>query len=298
MVRLTELRIRDPYIVPYKDTYYLYGTLGGDRDKSIYAYKSCDMVNWEGPITIMTMPEDYWGVDEVWAPEVHVYRSKFYLFFSTIGRKGLRGTLIAKADDPEGPFIPISDKPATPEGLSCIDGTLYVENDVPYIVYSHDWPDNYINEGGYYLGRICAVQLSEDLSKAVGEPFCLFTSLDAPTSAKKPTVHPYGDDVVTRYGSDGPFMTRMSDGKLVLLWSPIPEMNYIILAAVSEDGTIHGNWKHIDTPIFDKNGGHAMIFTDFNGNKKIALHYNECYPNERGTILNVEEVDGIWKVIE
>ena len=33
----------------------------------------------------------------------------------------------------------------------------------PYMVYSHDWPDNYVEERGVYVGEIWATELSKDL---------------------------------------------------------------------------------------------------------------------------------------
>ena len=103
--------------------------------------------------------------------------------------------------------------------------------------------------------------------------------------------------MVTRYGSDGPFFTTLSDGRQLMTWSPIPGMNYVVLAAISESGSIRGPWKHYDKPIFDKNGGHAMFFDDFNGQKKMCIHWPERYPDERALILDVVEKDGTWEVI-
>lgn len=297
MIQLSELRIRDPYIVPYEGVYYLYGTIGEERnEQSLYTYRSTDMVNWEGPFTIFTITPEFWGTTDLWAPEVHYYNSKFYLFFSAMGKNGLRGTQIAVCDTPDGTFVPVVNRPATPLGQSCIDGTLYVEGDTPYMVYSHDWPDTWFEDKGYYLGEIGAVEMSKDLSTPVGEPFILFTSLDSKISAKEATPCDHKGIGRVRYGSDGPFLTRLSDGQLLLTWSPIPGMNYVVLAAVSDNGSIKGKWKHLDKPIFDDNGGHAMFYDDFDGTKKMAIHWPEDYPHERTRVLEVIEEGGTWKI--
>ena len=298
MMKLREITMRDPYILPYEGAYYLYGTVGADRgETSLYVYRSTDMENWEEPVTIFTLTPEFWGVQDLWAPEVHIYNSKFYLFFSVKGENGLRGTQIAVCDTPDGTFVPVVDHAATPLDQSCIDGTLYIENGTPYMVYSHDWPDTYFEEGNYYLGEIYAVEMNADLTEAVGEPFLLFTGLDAPLSANAPTPCEWMGKSSIRYGTDGPFMTRLSDGRLLLAWSPIPALNYVVLGAVSDSGSIHGTWRHLDQPIFDNNGGHPMFFDDFDGKKKMAIHWPEVWADEHPLVLDVEEKDGTWEVV-
>ncbi len=294
MSLLSEIRIRDPFVVAHENTYYLYGTIGEDRgERSLYTYESQDLVHWDNKCTIFTLSEDGWAKGELWAPEVHRYNGKFYLFVSILGKNGLRGTQIAVCDTPNGTFLPLVDAPATPAGQSCIDGTLYVEDGVPYMVYSHDWPDCYYPEKGVYIGDICAIQLTPDLSASVGEPFLLFSSIEVPLSAVAPVTHPFEGKMVTRYGSDGPFLQTLSDGTLYLTWSPIPGGNYVVLGAVSESGKLRGPWRHLDTPLYDQHGGHAMFFTDFSGQRKMAIHAPERYPDERACLLDVTERDGI-----
>lgn len=297
MLKTEEIRIRDPYIVAHKGIYYMYGTpCMGDYENTLYVYTSTDLCNWNDEKVIFTLSPDSWGKAELWAPEVHIYKDRFYLFISILGKHGLRGTQIAVCDSPDGMFEPIINKPATPMDKSCIDGTLYVESGVPYIVYSSDWPNNYVEEKGCYIGKISAVQLTDDLTEQAGEPFDLFTSDSAPCSAIAPAVHDYLGKHVTRYGSDGPFITTLDNGTLFLTWSPIPDMNYIVAAAVSESGSIKGPWQHLDKPVYDNNGGHAMFFYDFDGNRKMCIHYPEREPDERALFLDVTEENGIIRL--
>ena len=68
------------------------------------------------------------------------------------------------SDSPKGPFRPVGNRPVTPEGWHCLDGTLYTDRKgAPWLVFCHEW----LQVGD---GQICAVPLSEDLSEAVGEP--------------------------------------------------------------------------------------------------------------------------------
>lgn len=290
MKKTEDIRIRDPFILADNGYYYLYGTIGEPEARELYVHKSRDLENWEDPTVIYTLSDSSWAKGQLWAPEVHKYREKFYLFVSILGKNGLRGTEISVADTPQGPFIPISDKPATPEGQSCIDGTLYVEDSRPYMIYSHDWPGCYCEAEGAYNGEIAAVELSEDLTHPIGEPFLLFTSKDAPLSGNNPTFCKWGGKDIVRYGSDGPFVTKLSDGRPFILWSPIPGGNYVVLGAVAD--SIRAPWQHCDTEVFADNGGHPMVFTDFDGERRLVIHWPEIYWHEHAHIIPLCERDG------
>ncbi len=290
MLTTSDIRIRDPFVLLHDGVYYLYGTIGEPKARELYVHTSRDLATWEGPFTVYTLREDSWATGELWAPEVHAYRGRYYLFLSLLGRDGYRATEISVADSPMGPFLPLTNAPATPTGMSCIDGTLYVEDGVPYIVYSHDWPDRYDEAEGAYIGAIGAQALSEDLMTPVGEPFLLFDSKEAPLSGKHPTHCRWGGRDIVRYGSDAPFLSRREDGRVLLLWSPIPDGNYVVLGAVAD--SIRGPWRHLDAPIFDKDGGHPMLFTDAEGVERLALHQPNTYWQEHPAFLRFCEENG------
>ena len=284
-----DIRIRDPFVIAEGGVYYIYSSTCSRDGTTVEVYKSRDLENWDEPTVVYRMAKDSWKEKELWAPEVHRYLGKYYLFVSILGKNGLRGTEISVSDTPDGIFEPISDRPATPPTQSCIDGTLFVDGETPYIVYSHDWPDNYVAEKDVYVGEICAVELSRDLRKPVGEPFVLFASSDVPYSAAAVTPTSYLGKRLMRYGSDAPFVRRLKNGKIFLTWSPIPANNYVVLGALAD--SIRGPWTHIDAPLYDNNGGHAMFFTDFDGTEKMVLHQPEKPMLERARIIPVVERD-------
>ena len=72
---IDSLRWRDNCILadPASHTYYFVGPAG----RSIRQYKSKDLKHWEGPTTIFTVPEGFWGdtrINSIWAPELHYYQ--------------------------------------------------------------------------------------------------------------------------------------------------------------------------------------------------------------------------------
>lgn len=297
MIRRKDIVVRDPYIMLHDGIYYMYVTNG----KATLYYRSCDLENWESGGTVFEIPPNFWAYKDVWAGEVHKYKDKFYLFVSLLGKNGLRGTQIAVSDVPEGPFVPLIDRAVTPAGQSCIDGTLLVSNDKPYIFYSRDWPDNYVESKGAYVGEICVAELSENLVSVVGDPWVVFTSDEVPISKANPHHIVYKNENTMRYGSDGPFVQKLSDGRLLLIWSPYINNKYVVLSAISESGDVKGPWTHIEPALYGDNGGHAMLFYNIEGKLCMCLHSPECeqiYSLERAHIFELGEKDGKIKIMK
>ena len=58
------------------------------------------------------------------------------------------------------------------------------------------------------------------------------------------------------------------------------------MAACSPSGRLCGPWNE-SVPIFTHDGGHAMIFRDFRGALRVALHQPNVNPKERLHILKL-----------
>ena len=262
MLKREEIRIRDPFILTDFDTgcYYMYGTTdleeGTLHAKARFSvYKSYDLENFDGPKVIFDSDKiGFWADRDFWAPEVHKYRDRYYLFGSCKADGKCRATHIFVCDTPDGEYIPVSDKPITPAGWECLDGTLFLENDIPYIIFSHEW----VEVGD---GEIWAMPLSDDLTHAIGDPFLLFKASDNPNVSEL-------ERDSGNYVTDGPFLYR-EDGKVKMIWSSFYRGMYLVLDAESD--SIHGKWTHGGSR-FDFDGGHAMIFPSLSGKRMIALH--------------------------
>lgn len=283
-MKTNEIQIRDPFILTRDGYYYLYGTtdknawIGGS---GFEAYKGTDLENWEPLGNVFDRPQGYWGKVNFWAPEVHEYKGKFFMFASFKDEDVCRGTAVLKADCPEGPFRPWSERALTPKQWECLDGTLYVENGTPYLVFCHEW----VQVGD---GEILAMPLTDDLSAPAGEPVLLFHASDA-----KGWIRSMSDRGREKaYVTDGPNLYRTQDGILYLLWSSFCETGYAISAARSESGSVLGPWTQEETPLFGKDGGHGMIFTAFDGQKYLTIHTPNTTPLERAIFVPVTESDG------
>ena len=174
-MKLCDINIRDPFILPYEGKYYMYGTRGvncwGNEPLDFMGfdvYISSDLENWSEPIAVFENSDSFWADRNFWAPEVHKYGDKFYMFASFKDGERCRGTQILVSSAPDGEFEPISKYPVTPDNWECLDGTLYIDkNNKPHIVFCHEWTQ--IKDG-----TVCEMMLSDDLSQAISEPRTLF----------------------------------------------------------------------------------------------------------------------------
>ena len=279
-MRFEDINVRDPFILTEKGKYYLYGTRAvhtwTQEIKDGYGfdvYESYDMVEWSEPKSIFENNEGFWGEFQFWAPEVHKYNGKFYLL-ATFGARGRnRGTAILVCDTPNGTFVEHSVGSITPEEWSCLDGTLYVENGTPYMVFCHEWTQ-------IKNGEVCALELTKDLKSSVGTPFTLFKATDG-----APWVKEVDTDC---YVTDGPFLMHI-DGELICLWSSYGEGGYLEAIARSSNGKMDGAWTVDKKLLFEKDGGHGMVFEDLDGNLNFVYHTPNETPLERPCVCKIDK---------
>lgn len=81
-------------------------------------------------------------------------------------------------------------------------------------------------------------------------------------------------------------------GRLLLIWATLVRGVYVEAVAYSDNGRLDGNWIHDTELLFDKNGGHGMIFTSFDGDLYFILHAPNSAPDERPVLIPIVEHDG------
>lgn len=237
MVDLTDIQIRDPFVlpVPERGRHYLFGS----TDVNIWrgpatgfdTYWSEDLEDWYGPVAAFRPEPEFWSHTQYWAPEVHAYAGHYYMFatFTAEGRR--RGTQVLRADEPAGPYRPWSAEPLTPRDWECLDGSLHVEHGRPFLVFCLEWKD--VGDG-----EIWAVPLAADLRTTTGEPVLLFSASAAPWVRPLPPDASKSDR--PSYVSDGPFLHAAADGRLLMLWSSMGAQGYALGVATSASGSVHG----------------------------------------------------------
>ncbi|MCC4211253.1 glycoside hydrolase family 43 protein [Leeuwenhoekiella parthenopeia] len=294
---LNNIRVRDPFILPdtNSSTYYLYVQTGNrlsnnDSIKGVEVYTSKNLTSWEGPKTVFSA-EDYPREDlQIWAPEVHFYRGQYYMFVTLTSHEKIdntkqgekqprRWTQILKSKSPFGPFRSFGKRSATPKDWMSLDGTFWVEHDVPYMIFCHEWAQ-------IGTGTVELVRLKDDLSSAKGNPKTLFKATDANWVER---FMRKSDQTIGGYVTDGCFIYKTKKNTLLMIWSSFGKNGYALGQAASISGSIKGPWKQIEPLIFDENGGHGMIFKTFQGDLKLVLHQPNGNNLERTRIFDLED---------
>ncbi|MBQ8685327.1 MAG: family 43 glycosylhydrolase [Clostridia bacterium] len=278
-MKLKDIYIRDPFVLVEDGRYYLYGstdpqTWKGKAD-GFKAYVSDDLENFEEHV-IFENSDDFWAEEQFWAPEVHKYNGKYYLFAAFSKGDNVRRCQILSSSSPLGPFAPHGGL-LFPNETSNLDATFYCENGKRYTVFCREWTD-------IKVGEMCLAELDESLC-VVGEIKTLFKANEAPWVVE---VEP------ECYVTDGPFIRKNSKGEYVMLWSSHGKEGYAMGMAVAD--RLDGKWRHIEKPLVSSNGGHGMIF-EKDGRLYASYHMpNDPHMDERAHFVEIEEVDGIFRV--
>lgn len=275
MLKADKINLRDPFILNENGVFYMYGTRAKDFGKGVGGfdvYKSNDLVNWSEPIVCFNSVENNLNNEVNWAPEVHKVGSEYYMFATFTQDNGKRGTYVLKANDPIGPFVKHSNGAVTPTDWECLDGTLYIENSTPYLIFCHEHTQ-------IIDGTVCFVRLNEDFKNAVGEPTVLFSASSPYWADKKPK----GEHYVT----DGPFMYKTKSGTLLMIWSTFIKKQYAECVVRFNDNLINGSFEHLP-PLIDNDGGHGMIFK-VNGKPYLTYHSPNKRNREHPKFVELEE---------
>ncbi len=300
------IRIRDPYIFADTNsmTYYMYAqmqnrlqreaTKGGEgrNQQGVEVYTSKDLKHWTAPKAVLELADDFWARKSVWAPEVHAYKGQYYLFVTLTSTEKItetphpkndetqwkRGTHIFRSSSLEGPFVAMQSAAHTPADWMSLDGTLWEENGTPYMVFCHEWAQ--VEDGTMEV-----VELSADLSEPIGKPRFLFKASEASWVRNMKNVGIKRNGLVT----DGTFFYQNRKGELLMLWSSFGEQRYAMAMARSQSGSVFGPWEQIEPPIITADGGHGMLFEDFEGQLLLAWHQPNGGLRERLHLQPVRE---------
>ena len=277
-LKLPGIPARDASILADSDsrTYYLY-TSPETPAGSVVAYKSKDLASWEGPTSVFQVPSESWAKSSegVRDPRVYAYRGKYYLFAtlsnsdSVIAKPpaswrvtSMKGTQVFVSESPQGPFSAVpksANKPYTPADYMALGGSLYIEGDLAWLIYVHDWTQ-------VIDATIDALRLKADLSAPVETPIYLFEASDAPwfqlqtAASREPRFYPAG----------GPFIYRTRNGSLTMMWSSPRNGKSAVTVAHSVTGKVRGPWTQGATLLSD-DSAQATVFKTFDGRLMLAV---------------------------
>lgn len=297
---LPDMPLHDPWIVTDAEAglYRLYTSnipaVSGTSGLGTMMYTSRDLKAWSPAKAVFVAPTDAWFKGGAWAPEVHSWRGRWWLFATfhdeaaVLPATGLRkpyrrGTVVAVADRPEGPFKLVRDgEPVAPKDLMTLDGTLYVDPaGKPWFVYAHEWLQT-------ADGTMEGLPVTDDLA-AKGPPIVLFRASDAPWA--KGDRKPSGDTV---FVTDGPELFRTRTGVLLMLWSSYDANGYVQSQARSKSGTLAGPWEQLP-PLVRYDSGHGMLFRRFDGQLMMIVH--RPFKRARGKLYEMRDAGDHLEIV-
>lgn len=297
---LPDMPLHDPWIVADAKAglYRLYTSnieaVSGTPGLGTMMYVSRDLKAWSPAKAVFVAPTDKWFKGGAWAPEVHEWRGRWWLFTTFHDEAASlppvdkrtpyrRGTVVAVAERPDGPFELLRDgEPVASKDLMTLDGTLHVDPaGKPWFVYAHEWLQT-------TDGTIEALPATDDLG-AKGQPLVLFKASDAPWA--KGQKQPAGDTV---FVTDGPEFFRTKTGVLLMLWSSYDAKGYVQSQARSKSGTLAGPWEQLE-PLVRYDSGHGMLFKRFDGQLMMVVH--RPFKNARGKLYEMRDAGDHLEII-
>lgn len=274
-VTLESIWIRDPNIFLWNGTYYLTGTTVED---GFLGWNSTDLMNWNSMGYIYKKnTSNGWAQYNFWAPEVVVINGEFFMFFSGKTDSTRRGTGVAKAANPWGPYVDYGSDAITPRDRECLDGHLFRHpNGSQYLIYVYEW----VQAG---TGEMWIQPIDENYSKLEGSPAVLFKGTDAS----------WGSDVV-----DGPAMLFINN-TYYLFWSSFntaKDGTYCCGYASSDQ--LLGPYIQSPHPVIQNDSGHCTIFQNTTNSLKIVAHRPNGNSKERAYIWDLlwDPSDKQWEI--
>lgn len=275
-MRVEDIRVRDPFIYVEDDVYYLLGTTGDDcwnEGSDFSLYTSRDLENFEFAGTLVAKGA-LDGYTQRWAPELHRFGGKYYLIVSLFREDRRRGSMILSSDSVRGPFVPLTGEYITPQGWLCLDATLFVHEGKPYLYFSNEWVDPITADGD---GSLYVAALSDDLTRLISRPKKIVSGKYCGFSEEIRS----GD--AAGYVAEGPYAVE-ENGGIALYWSTFSKNGYCVAKSVADE--VSGEYRFARM-VFDRDGGHAMVFTDLSGKQRIVLHQPNTSPDERMKVFDL-----------
>lgn len=273
----SEIHMRDPWVLPHDRAYYLIGTTGdtwGREGGGFLCYTSPDLVEWTPQRQVLQLDDPpTWAAYQFWAPEMVARDGRFLLFYSSKTDRTRRGTGVAAADSPLGPFRNLSARPLTPLEWECLDGHLYRDRDgSEWFIFVHEWVQ-------CVVGEMWAQRIAPDYTELVGERHFLFRGQEA---------------VWSNHVIDGPMMVRDDAGDH-LFWSSFSAQE-AYCCGVAHAETLLGPYTQSAGPVIGRDGGHNCVFRGFDGQLYTSFHRPNATPEERVCIERLGYAGGVWRV--
>ena len=285
----------DPFVVRHTDgNYYFVQTEG---DVGVAVWKS-DRLTDKGVKRVVWMaPDTGWNTAEVWAPEIHHVRGKWYIYYaadSGENKDHRMGVLESVTQDPQGEYVDRGmlytgdDIRGRTDNRWAIDGGPLEMNGRLYFVWS-GWEDEKDEQWLYIAEMENPWTIKTNRVRLANNDDYLWERVD--------------ENLQGRGLHEGPQILRR-DGWVHMLysasgsWQPSYKMGLLSIRE-GQDPMVPSNWRKSPEPVFTGNGrvlgvGHGTVTTSPDGTEDWIVYHSKIDP-EPGWRRNVRIQPFRWR---
>lgn len=272
----------DPWTI-YKDGYYYYTNSTG-HNITIWKTKNIAYLSSAEKKVVWTPPPGKEYSKELWAPEIHFFQNKWYVYFAAdSGNNNDHRMYVlenASADPLQGEWI-LKGKLTTPEDKWSIDGSAIELNGKLYFIWS-GWKGNVNGEQDIYIAAMKNPWTIEGKRTLLSKPefeWELNGDLNSPNDPAHVSVNEgpeflvHNDKIFLIYSASGCWTDRYALGMLT--------------ASVNADLLDAASWKKSAQPVFQSSvankvyaPGHNSFFVSPNGKENWILYHANSNPGD------------------
>jgi GH43 family beta-xylosidase len=267
----------DPFVVRHDGRYFMIQAGPGGR---LEVWRSRTLTDRGERKVVWTPPRTGWNRAQVWAPELHYLRGRWYIYYAASnGRNATHrmGVLESTTDDPQGPYVDRGtlytgdDVLAGRHNRWAIDGTVLQLGGRLYFLWS-GWADER-DVQHLYVARM-------------SDP-CTIASNRVQLCPND--CHPWervGETHHERGLNEGP-QVLVRNGKVFLIyscsgsWQPTYKLGLLYMDAAADPMDAR-SWRKLDRPVFDSTPdvfgvGHCCFTTSPDGTEDWILYHSKRF---------------------
>jgi GH43 family beta-xylosidase len=275
----------DPWSV-YKDGYYYYMHTTG-RDLNIWKVKDLSQLPSAEKVTVWTPPATGPYSKEIWAPELHHLRGKWYIYFAADDGRNRNHRLYvlenAAADPTQGTWT-FKGKLETPQDKWAIDGSVFEHKGQLYLTWS-GWEGDENGRQDIYLCKMSNPWTCVGNRIRISDPKYRWEQHGLLT-------HPGPDDKPIVLVNEGPQPLISPNGRVNIIFSASGcWTDYYALGMLHADANADlmdpTSWRKHPEPVFRATNvegtyaaGHNSFFTSPDGTQHWILYHANPEPGQ------------------
>ena len=268
----------DPWVVLHDGWYYLCQTGPAGR---LEVWRSRTLTHRGERRVVWTPPRAGWNRAQVWAPELHFVRGRWYIYYAASDGRNANhrmGVLAAATDDPQGPYVDRGmlytgdhDPAERRDNRWAIDGTVLDLRGRLYFIWS-GWPDH------RDVQHLYVAPMSDPCT--ISGPRVRLCANDC---------HPWehvGERRTQRGLHEGP-QVLVRNGKVFLVyscsgsWQPTYKLGMLHMDVGADPLDSH-SWRKLDRPVFDSTRevfgvGHCCFTTSPDGTEDWIVYHSKRF---------------------